>query len=445
MSAFKSYDIRGIYPTQVNEELAYRVGYFLSDLFDADRILVGRDVRLSSDSLFQALTDGIRDRGVEVYDAGICTTPMVYYGCFTHDFPTAVMITASHNPKEYNGFKISGPKAVPVGAESGLSLLQEKAEKGRIEKAAQRGGMQVFALKQEYIDFMKSKLSDISNLKLSVDCSGGSAALIAKEILGDEHSYLLDCFDGSFSAHSPNPTEEKSRELVCRDVTEKGSDIGILFDGDADRAVFIDNKGRFLSPDLLTALLAHRLVEEQGEKVVVDIRSSRIVSQYIKSIGGSPEIWKVGHVYAKKKLRELNAVLGGELAGHYYFRDFGFCDSAMLAAVQLLNQLAEWKEDNIYLSDVVDELSVYAFSGELNFHVEDKDGAIQRVREHFEKQGNYLHFYDFDGIRFDFDDWWFNIRKSNTEPYLRLVAEADTPELLAQKIFFLKEKMGIGE
>lgn len=446
MSAFKSYDIRGIYPTELNEETAYRIGFFLKDLFGAEKILVGRDIRLSSEGLFHALAEGIRDSGVTVYDAGLCTTPMIYFGSFSNDFLTSVMITASHNPKEYNGFKISGPKAAPVGEESGLKALEEKVLHGAVKQSEKRGEMVAFDLKKEYLSFLKAKLQDISGLRISVDCSGGMSSLLAREIFETgEISYLLDSFDGSFSAHSPNPLEAASRELLRRDVLEKKSDIGILFDGDADRAMFIDNKGRFVSPDLIIAVLANVLVEEAGQKVVMDIRSSKAVYQYIKSIGGEPVIWKVGHVYAKAKIKQIGAVFGGELAGHYYFREFGCCDSAFLAAIHLLNALAEWKEDNIYLSDVIGELSVYAFSGELNFKVENKDDVITRVTDFFKKQGGYHTFYDFDGIRFDFDDWWFNIRKSNTEPYLRLVAEADNQALLDEKLKFLKEKMGLAE
>ncbi len=445
MSAFKSYDIRGIYPTELNEETAYRIGYFLKELFGADKILVGRDVRLSSETLFHALTEGICDSGVTVYDAGLCTTPMIYFGSFSNDFLTSVMITASHNPKEYNGFKISGPKAAPVGKESGLQSLEEKVLHGTVEKAKQRGKILPFDLKKDYLSFLQARLQDISGLNLSVDCSGGMSSLLAKEMFGTAQvSYLLDSFDGSFSAHSPNPLDPASRELLRKNVLEKKSDLGILFDGDADRAVFIDNKGRFVSPDLIIAILANVLVTEAGQKVVMDIRSSKAVFQYIQSIGGEPVIWKVGHVYAKAKIKEIGAVFGGELAGHYYFKEFGCCDSGFLAAIYLLNALAEWKQDHIYLSDVIDELSIYAFSGELNFKVEEKDAIIQRVTDFFKKQGDYRKFYDFDGIRFDFDDWWFNIRKSNTEPYLRLVAEADSQELLEEKIKMLKEKMGIG-
>ncbi len=446
MSAFKAYDIRGLYPQEVNEEMAYRVGYFLKDLFGADKILVGRDVRLSSEVLFRALAKGICDSGASVYDAGLCTTPMIYYGSFSKDFRTSVMITASHNPKEYNGFKISGPKATPVGKESGLEQLEDKVLTGEIVPVQKAGEIYPFDLKEEYISYLKGKLADVSNLKISIDCSGGMASLIAKEVFADANvSYLLDTFDGSFSVHSPNPLENASREILIQDVKEKKQDVGIIFDGDADRAMFVDNQGRFISPDLLIAVLGNVLVEEAGQKVVMDIRSSKAVYQYIKSIGGQPEIWKVGHVYAKAKIKEIGAIFGGELAGHYYFSEFGCCDSAMLAAVYLLNAVAEWKKDNIYLSDVIDELSIYAFSGEMNFKVEDKDEVIKRVTHDFQKQGGYHKFYDFDGIRFDFDDWWFNIRKSNTEPYLRLVAEADNEKMLKEKIALLKEKMGVHE
>lgn len=433
MSAFKAYDIRGIYNRDFDKKTAYKIGFFLKELFDASEIAVCRDKRLSSDEIFENLCKGICDSGATVYDYGYTTTPMSYYISINKGYKTTVMITASHNPKEYNGFKISGPGGAPVGKEEGLLKLEELVCGGEIIPSEEKGKIISSSIKEEYVSFMKKKLKKVSNLNITVDCSSGMAGLIAEDIFGKKASYLLNEPDGEFKVHSPNPLEEDARRLITEEVVKNKSDIGIIFDGDADRVMFIDNKGRFVSPDLMINVLAYALVNGNGERVVCDIRSSKSCSDYIKLLGGEPYIWKVGHVFAKKKLREIDAIYGGELAGHYYFKEFGYCDSAVLAAIYILNTVAEWKRDHIHLADFIDEFSSWTSSGELNFKIENKEEIMKKVKEKYEKE-NVIKFYDFDGIRFDFDDWWFNMRKSNTEPYLRLVVEANSKSLLDEKI-----------
>lgn len=434
MSAFKAYDIRGIYNEDFNRETAYKIGFFLKELFDAEEIAVCRDVRVSSDEIFESLKDGILDSGANVANYGLTTTPMSYFISFNKGYKTTVMITASHNPKEYNGFKISGPDATPVGADTGLLKLKELVETKEIIKVEKRGKVINKDIKDEYVSYLKTKLKDISNLKISVDCSSGMSALIAKDVFGENNvNYICDEFDGEFKSHSPNPLEEESRKMITEAVKKNKSDIGLIFDGDADRVMFIDNKGRFVSPDLMINVLCYALLEGNGEKVIVDIRSSKACSDYIRLLSGTPIIWKVGHVFAKAKIKEEKALFGGELAGHYYFSEFSNCDSAFLAAIYILNTVSEFKKENIRLSDFIDEMSIYAFSGEINFKVADKEKIISTLNEKYSKE-NYYKFYDFDGIRYDFDDWWFNVRASNTEPYLRLVMEAQNKEILKEKL-----------
>lgn len=438
MSAFKAYDIRGIYNKDFNKETAYKIGFFLKELFDAKEIAVCYDFRTSSEEIYESLKQGILDSGVDVHSFGHTTTPMSYYISHTKGYKTTVMITASHNPKEYNGFKISGPDAAPVGYDSGLSKIEKMILEKEVVISQKKGEEKAFDIKDEYVSFMKKKLKKVSNLNITVDCSSGAAGIIARDIFGKKANIILDEPDGEFKTHSPNPLEEDARKLIIDEVIKNKSDIGIIFDGDADRAMFIDNKGRFISPDLMINVLAYALVDGNGEKVVCDIRSSKSCSDYIKLLGGEPVIWKVGHVFAKSKIKEIDALYGGELAGHYYFKEFGNCDSAFLAAVYILNTVAEWKRDNIRLSDFIDEFSSWHSSGEINFKINNKEEVVKIIKETFEKE-RYIKFYDFDGIRFDFDDWWFNVRLSNTEPYLRLVLEANNKELLGGKIELVKK------
>ncbi|MBQ4110917.1 MAG: phosphomannomutase/phosphoglucomutase [Clostridia bacterium] len=438
MSAFKAYDIRGIYNKDFDKDTAYRIGFFLKDLFGAKSIAVGRDCRLSSDEIFEYLTKGITDSGCDVVDLGLTTTPMTYFAAFEKGFETAVMITASHNPKNYNGFKISGPNAVPVGKESGLADLEKWVNEKDVSVSVNKGKITSLDIKNEYIKFMKEKIADISSLNFAVDCSNGSSAVISKEIFGDKAIYLNDVPDGNFPGHSPNPMMESARKDLKACVKENALDIGIIFDGDADRVMFLDNKGKYISPDLILCVLANALIEEEGECVVMDIRSSKAVYYYVKELLAEPIIWKVGHAYAKAKIRETGALFGGELAGHYYFKDFGCCDSGVLAAIYVLNTLAEFKEDGYEIADIIKEFSVFASSGELNFKTDNKDEIIKKVTRHYKKK-DYIKFYDFDGIRYEFDEWWFNMRKSNTEPYLRLVVEAKDKKMLEEKIEELKK------
>ncbi|NOQ21160.1 MAG: phosphomannomutase/phosphoglucomutase [Candidatus Aegiribacteria sp.] len=437
MKAFKAYDIRGVYGNDFNGETVYRIGFFLPGLLETEKVLVGYDCRESTPDVLGHLVQGITDSGADVYDIGLATTPMVYFATVVHGFQASVQITASHNPAEYNGLKISRSDALPVGYDTGLRELEKIVETGGIQPAVFRGEVKELpGIKAEYITFLEKSRGDYSNLKFGIDCSNGMASLLVRDVFGNEPEYLYDRMDGSFPNHPPNPLDERNTADLKRLVVDAGLDVGVIFDGDGDRVMFIDEKGRFVRPDLITGILGIHFLKEEKGRVLHDIRTSRAVIEFIEKLGGRPFMWKVGHSHAKMKMRELNAIYGGELAGHYYFRNFFNCDSGMLAAILVLNILSELGET---FSRLIDSINVYSNSGEINFRIDDKESAMDRVRDYFTGIEKPTAFYDFDGYRVEFPQWWFNIRPSNTEPYLRLVAEAETPELLKEKLGKIRE------
>lgn len=437
MSAFKAYDIRGVYNKDFNKEDVYRIGFFIPQLLKTNKVLVGRDVRISSPEIFEHLVRGINDAGADVYDLGISTTPMVYYFTAKHNFSASVQITASHNPKEYNGLKVSRESALPVGFDTGLGELQKLVEdKSEIIPAANRGKVLEYRVIQEYIDFQKTYLKDISNLNIAIDCSNGMGALLAVDIYGTNPHYIYDELDGTFPNHEPNPLEEENVEDLKHLVVKEKCDVGVIFDGDADRVMFVDDLGRFIRPDLMIAVLAEYFIKEKGlsGNVLQDIRTSKSVSEYITKLGCTMHMWRVGRAYAALKLREIDGIFGGELAGHYYFKDFYYSDSGILAATLILGIVADLKRKNKTFSGLINEINTYANSGEINFKINQKAEAMEAIREYFTSQEPTVAFFDFDGYRIEFKDWWFNIRPSNTEPYLRFIAEAKSETLLAEKV-----------
>ncbi len=437
MGAFHAYDIRGIYNVDFDRETAYKVGYFIPELLQTDKVLVGRDCRLSSDEIHDWLVKGITDAGADVYDIGLSTTPMVYFGTAKYGFKASVQITASHNPAEYNGMKVSRENALPVGLDNGLGQIKEWIDSGRdCKPAARRGTVHGMDIHADYLEFLSGYREDYSGLKIAMDLSNGMSVLYAKEIFGDAPSYIFDDMDGSFPNHEPNPLIPANVEALKSLVRKTGADVGVIFDGDADRVMFVDENGRFVSPDLMIAVLGHYFLEKRGEKGIVlqDIRSSKAVGEYLAPMGAEMRTWKVGRAFAARKLRELDGVYGGELAGHYYFRDFFYSDSGLLAAILILNVIASMKKKGVTLSSLISRIERYCNSGEINFRIEDKQGAMDAVRDWFMSEETPVAYMDFDGYRVEFPQWWFNIRPSNTEPYLRFICEASTEELLEAKI-----------
>ena len=442
MGAFHAYDIRGVYNVDFDKETAYKVGYFLPELLSADKVLVGRDARVSSDEIHEYLLKGITDAGADVYDAGLCTTPMVYFGTAFYGFNASVQITASHNPAEYNGMKVSRENALPVGYDTGLGQIKEWIESGRECPVAQKcGEVRQIDVRKDYLPFLLKYKGDWSGLKIAMDVSNGMASLFVRDIFGDTPSYIYEEMDGRFPNHEPNPLVPANVVDLQKLVAETKADIGIIFDGDADRVMFVDENSRFISPDLMIAVLGHYFLEERGEKGYIhqDIRSSKAVGEYLAPMGGVMNTWRVGRAYAALKLREIDGVYGGELAGHYYFRDFYYSDSGLLAAILIVNVIAKMKAKGITLSQLIGRIEKYQNSGEINFRLEDKKGAMDAVRDYFMQNEKSTAYMDFDGYRVEFPDWWFNIRPSNTEPYLRFLCEATTKELLDEKVAKVRE------
>ncbi|MCJ8347597.1 phosphomannomutase/phosphoglucomutase [bacterium] len=434
MSVFKAYDIRGVYNQGLDDELAYKVGYFLPELLDSDHVLIGRDARESSPSLFENMCRGVLDRGCDVWDIGIVTTPTVYYAGPKLGAQASLMITASHNPKEYNGFKISKEDAKPVGQDTGLSKLEELC-KGEAKVAETRGKIIKHDIREGYIEFVNQWKTDLSGLKIVFDPSNGMEGVYLEDFFnecGADVTYINLEIDCTFPNHEANPLVLENVVQLQDKVKELGADIGVMFDGDADRVAFVDEKGQYIFPDIALGLMAQSQLAIDKATVIYDVRTSKAVIEEIIKHGGTPEMCKVGHVFAKALLRERNGILGGELAGHYYFRDNNYCDSGIIGAMVVLGMVAKSERP---LSEMIGDIQKYAYSGEINFKAENKDELMAIVRNQFD--GGELN--ELDGIRVDYKDWWYNIRKSNTEPYLRLVIEADNQAILDDKVSSISE------
>ena len=451
MGAFHAYDIRGIYNVDFDKDTAYKVGYFLPSLLGTDKVLVGRDCRVSSPEVHDYLIKGITDAGADVDDIGLSSTPLVYFGTAKYGYKASVQITASHNPAEYNGMKVSRENALPVGLDTGLGQIKAWIEEGRpTPKAAKPGKVTEIDIKPDYIKFLKQYKGDFSNLKIAFDLSNGMANLFAKEIYKDENAeWLFDTIDGRFPNHEPNPLIPKNVQPLKDLVAKCGADLGVIYDGDADRVMFVDDKARFVAPDLIIAMMAKYFCDERGEKnprVLQEIRSSKAVGEYLQQYGAEVHTWRVGRAFAAPKLREIDGLWGGELAGHYYFKDFFYSDSGMLSSIIVLRIVSALKKQGIKLSEEIDRLTGYENSGEINYKLEDKKGAMDAIKAYFEAKETPTKVMDFDGYRLEFPKWWFNIRPSNTEPYLRFICEATSKELLAEKIAeadkLLKERFG---
>ena len=436
MSAFKAYDIRGVWGKDFNEDTVYKIGYFLPELLNTDHVIVGRDVRASSPTIHDRLIEGITDRGADVLDLGLSTTPMVYWATTHLNADASVQITASHNPAEYNGLKISRTGALPVGGDSGLKDLEKMINEKQVVPVEKKGSVKDYSyVRDEYVEYFLPLSKGLEDLNISLDCSNGMSNLVIKDILANNKNihYIYDSFDGTFPNHEPNPLEEKNCRALEKEVIKNKSDVGVIYDGDADRVIFVDDKGQWIQPDYVTAVLGY-YYGKQGRKgnALCDIRTSKSTTDYLEKNGWNCTLWKVGHAFAKIKIREIKGIFGGELAGHYYFQDFGNCDSGVLASLLVLHVVKDLKKEGKKLSDLLAEIVTYANSRETNFKLENKDGAIDALYEKYAPSAEKV--MDFDGYRIEYSDWWFNVRKSNTEPYLRIVAEAKDENLLKAKM-----------
>ena len=429
MAIFKAYDIRGTVPDQLDAELAYGIGRASARFIGAARLAVGRDARTHSPELHEALVRGINDEGVDVVDLGLVATPMMYFGVNAHGLGGGVMVTASHNPGQYNGFKLCREKAIPIGEATGLKDIEALVpECSAAPPVAQRGTVEHVDVRDGYVDHVLSVGSRTPSLKVAIDCGNGMASvglepLLARLDLEVERLYFEP--DGTFPNHEADPLKVENLEDVGEAVRRIGADFGVAFDGDGDRAVFVDEKGRPISSDLMTAVMArHQLEREPGALVLYDLRSSRVVAEEVEAAGGRAEICRVGHSFVKAQMRESGALFAGELSGHTYFRFEGdlIADDGTAAFVAALDVLgAEGKP----MSQIVDPLRRYVQSGEINSKVGDTAAVIEQIRS---EHADAPEVSTLDGLLVRYGDWWFNLRPSNTEPVLRLNLEADTQE-----------------
>jgi phosphomannomutase len=444
---FKAYDVRGIYPTELNEGIARDVGRaFPAVLDDEDRahgntVFVSRDMRVHSEPLALALIEGLRSAGLDVLDIGLATTPMNYFATGHLSAVGGVQVTASHNPARYNGLKFSKSDARPVSGDHGIPLLERLVKDSELTTAENPGTLSSGSIFEAYARHVLSFLEYPKSrpLKVVVDAANAMGSIyepILRQMNIDLDTLYFE-LDGSFPNHEANPLKLENLQDLSKRVVETGADLGVAFDGDADRAGIVDETGQAVSSDLVTALIGGELLrQEPGKHVLYDLRSSRAVSEYITESGGIPVRERVGHSFMKATLREKQGLFGGELAGHYYFRDSFHADCAVLAVVEILNLL---RRQGSTLSEAVGPLrDRYAKSPEINFEVEDKMAKMRELAEHYADGAiDYL-----DGITVSYKDWWFNVRPSNTEPYLRLVLEASTEGELANHRAELEGMLG---
>jgi phosphomannomutase len=435
---FKAYDVRGVYPGELDERTAKAIGLAFpavldrSDLDSGNTIVVGRDMRPSSVPLERALVEGLLEAGLDVTRVGLVTTPMSYYAVGHLGAAGGVQVTASHNPPRYNGFKFSRRDARPVSGDRGIPELERRVVAGDLVAAATRGRVTdrdvMPAYREHVLRFLRAA-PGARRRKVVCDAANGMGSIYRPilEAAGIDLELLYFELDGTFPNHEPNPLKLENLAALCSRVRETRADLGVAFDGDADRAAFVDERGEPVGSDIATALIAGELLaREPGKVVVYDLRSSRAVPEYITARGGVPVRERVGHSFIKATLRQHRGIFGGELAGHYYFRDNYHADCSLGAVFEILNLL---RKSGRALSELVAPLERYRKTPEINFEVEDKEGKIAELARRFADGAiDYL-----DGITVQYPTWWFNVRPSNTEPLLRLVLEANTEAELAEK------------
>ncbi len=429
---FRGYDVRGLYPEEVNEETARRIGvatvhYLKQQRGSIKNIVVGRDMRDSSAPLAKALMAGITSAGVNAVDIGMVSTDVTYFVVVKYVYDGSVAVTASHNPAEYYGFKVCREHAMPVGLESGLAKIRDLAIHPPVAGVGSPGKVIKKDIMDEYVEHVHSFVKEIRAMRIVIDAGNGMAGKMVPLIFNGLPCDIIPLYvelDGNFPNHEANPLKLENLKALQERVREENAQLGVAFDGDADRVAFVDEKGEAVGSDMVTALIAREfLAEDKGATVVYDLRSSWVVKEEIERCGGVAYREKVGHAYIKNTMRDRNAVFGGELSGHYYFRDNFFADSGMIALIEMLNIFGRKR---VSMSNLVAPLKKYYSSGEINFTVEDKDAMIDQLAKNF-SDGKLDRL---DGVTVEYRDWWFNARKSNTEPRLRLNVEAKTRDLM---------------
>ena len=431
---FKAYDVRGMYPTELDEAGAYAIVRAFVEHFGAERIAIGRDMRLSSPAMAAAAIRGAVDAGAHVFDLGLVGTEMVYFAVGDLDLDGGVAVTASHNPKEYTGMKIVRQGALPVGGESGLLEIRDRALQGFGDPSG-AGRVEEVDIWPAFVDRVLSfvDVDAIKPLKVVIDAANGMAGVMLPPVLErlprvEAVRYYFEP-DGNFPNHEPNPLLPENREFIVERTKAEGADFGVAFDGDADRCFFVDDSGDFIAGDFVTALLADSILKkEPGAKIIYDVRASWAVPDTIDRAGGVPLVNRVGHAYIKHRMREEGAAFGGEVSGHYYFRDFSQADSGVIPFLLMLELVSRKGQK---LCEILRPLRRrYFITGELNTPVPDVEAKLAELEQRFSSEGSVSHL---DGVSIDAEDWHFNVRPSNTEPLLRLNLEARSEELMERK------------
>ena len=442
MTCFKAYDIRGQLGVELNEDIAYRIGRAFAQFLDAKQVVIGGDIRLSTESLKQALSRGLMDSGVDVLDLGMTGTEEIYFASFHLDVDGGIEVTASHNPINFNGMKLVGRGARPISGDSGLSEIKRLAEENNFSASTKRGRLEQHSIKNSYISHMLSyiDLSNVKRLKLVVNAGNGAAGHVIDAIEETFHQARVSVEfvkihhnpDGTFPNGIPNPLLPENREATAQAVREHKADFGIAWDGDFDRCFLFDENGEFIEGYYIVGLLAGAfLAKHPGEKIIHDPRLTWNTIEIIEKAGGVPIQSKTGHAFIKERMRSENAIYGGEMSAHHYFRDFAYCDSGMIPWL-LIVELISVKGKK--LSELVKErIDAYPCSGEINTTVKDSEATLTKIQDYFAELNPVVDYTD--GVSLDFKSWRANIRISNTEPLLRLNVETRAdPELLRKRV-----------
>jgi phosphomannomutase len=434
-AVFKAYDVRGIYPGEIDEAGGEAIGRAYVEQFEPRRIAVGRDMRLSSPAMQAAVIRGAVGAGADVLDLGLVGTEMVYFAVGSLGLDGGIAVTASHNPKEYTGMKIVRRGALPVGGDSGLLEVRDQALSGSDTSRDQVAGhVQGYDIWPAYVERVLSfvDVSTIRPLRVVIDAANGMAGVMLPPVLERLPVEAVRCFfepDGSFPNHEPNPLLPENRQFIVSKTLEERADLGVAFDGDADRCFFVDDTGEFVPGDFVTALFAEAVLEkEPGAKIIYDVRASWAVPESIERAGGVPLVNRVGHAFIKQRMRKEDAAFAGEVSGHYYFRDFSQADSGVIPFLLMLELISKRGQP---LSEILAPLRErYFITGEINTPVSDVALKLQELKERYAPEARITHL---DGISVDGDGWHFNVRPSNTEPLLRLNLEARTKEEMERK------------
>jgi len=432
---FKAYDIRGIVPDELNPDIAYRIGRATAAFLGATEVVVGRDMRVSGPALSAALIDGLRDQGANVTDIGLVSTDTLYFAVGKYGYGAGVMITASHNPAAYNGFKICKEEARALSMDTGIGDIRDLAVSGDFPEApAKRGDLAERDVLSAYAEHVLAMVdpTSIKPLKIAIDAGNGMAGKLIPPVFANLPCEIVPLYfelDGTFPNHEANPIEPENIWDLQHAVVEQECDLGVAFDGDADRMFLIDEHGAFIGGDMTTAMVSIQMLRKNpGSAVVYNLICSRTVPEMIEEHGGRPIRSRVGHSLIKAVMRDEDAIFGGEHSGHFYFRENWYADSGLIALLTVLQLISD--EDQS-LSAILEPIDSRFRSGEINSEVADVEGAVARVESHFASQGAELD--DLDGLTVEFDEWWFNLRASNTQPLLRLNVEADDKALLDER------------